>query len=245
MRRRGGFIERIDRDRAEHAEFYRHRLLERRAALRLLDVMGERRPWQGDAAAFGLGRGRLRLCAAHHGHAAFAARDALGGFVDVADRALAADRAVIAMRRIGAEPCRELLLGIAIAPAQKIDDVERTEFAEQFCPAVGLRAPHGFLEQRHRLEAGGDVLGPIGDFADADDDGNAVFGEGGVRHFLLLCFLDVTEFVGWAKGAKRSAHHLASCSGRVGTLRFARPTRAAFTPPSAHSYAPRRRQSLP
>ena len=92
------------------------------------------------------------------------------------------------MRRIGAEPRRKLLLGIAVAPAQEIDDVERAEFAEQFCPAVGFRAPHGFFEQRHRLEAGGDVLGPVGDFADADDDGNAVFGEGGVLFGIFSCF---------------------------------------------------------
>src|SRR4051794_27871455 len=129
MCRSGGFIERIDRNRAEHTELHRHRLLERRAALRLLDVMGEWRPRQRDAAAFGLGRGGLRLRAADDSHAAFAARDALGGFVDIADRALAADRAVIAMRRIGAEPRRELPLGIAIAPAQEVDDVERAEFA--------------------------------------------------------------------------------------------------------------------
>ena len=141
MRRGGGFIQRIDRDRPEHAELHRHRLLERRAALRLLDVMGERRPWQRDAAALGLGRGGLRFRAADHRHAAFAARDALCGFVDVADRALAADRAVITMRGLGAEPRRKLLLGIAVAPAQEIDDVERAELAEQLCPAVRLRAP--------------------------------------------------------------------------------------------------------
>src|SRR5262245_2815726 len=138
MGRGSGFIERIDRDRAKHAELYRHRLLECRAALRLLDVMRERRPRQRDAAAFGLGCGGLRLRAADDGHAALAARDALGGFVEVADRALAADRAIVAMRRTGAEPRRELLLGIAVAPTQEIDDVERAELAEQFGPAVGL-----------------------------------------------------------------------------------------------------------
>ena len=95
------------------------------------------------------------------------------------------------MRGIGAEPRGQLLLGIAIAPAQEIDDVERAEFAKQFCPAVGFRAPHRLFKQRHRLEARGDVLRPVGDFADADDDGNAVFGErGGVRHFFLFRFLD-------------------------------------------------------
>ena len=96
------------------------------------------------------------------------------------------------MRGIGAEPRRKLLLGIAVAPAQEIDDVERAELAEQFCPAVRLRAPHRLLEQRQRFEAGGDVLGPVDDFADADDDGNAVFGEGGVGHFFLFRFLEMS-----------------------------------------------------
>ena len=191
MGRGRGFIERIDRDRAEHAEFHRHRFLERRAALRLLDVMGERRPWQRNAAALGLGRGRLRLGAAHRRHAAFAARDALCGLVQIADRALAADRAVIAMRWFCAQPIGEQLFGIAVAPAQEIDDVERAEFAEQFCAAVGLRAPHGLLEQGERLESVGDFLWPVDDFADADDDGDAVFGEGRCCHFFLLRFLGV------------------------------------------------------
>ena len=162
--------------------------------------MGERRPWQRDAATLGLGCGGLRFRAADHGHAALAARDALCRFVNVADRALAADRAIIAMRRIGAEPRRKLLLGIAVAPAQEIDDVERAELAEQFCSAVRLRAPHRFFEQRQRFEAGSDVLWPVGDFADADDDGNAVFGEGGGGHFFLFRFLKIqTRRVG--KGA--------------------------------------------
>ena len=82
----------------------------------------------------------------------------------------------------------ELLLRIAIAPAQEIDDVERAELAEQFCPAVRLRAPHGLFEQRERFEAGGDVLGPVDDFADADDDGNAVFGERGLLFDIFSCF---------------------------------------------------------
>jgi len=60
--------------------------------------------------------------------------------MQIADRALAADRAVIAMRRLGAQSIGEQLLGIAIAPAQEIDDVERAEFAEQLATAVGLRA---------------------------------------------------------------------------------------------------------
>ena len=94
------------------------------------------------------------------------------------------------MRRIGAEPRRELLFWNAVAPAQEIDDVERAQLAEQLCPAVRLRAPDGLFEQRHRLQACGDVLGPVGDFADADDDGNTVFGEGGVVwHFFLFRFL--------------------------------------------------------
>src|SRR4051812_9161880 len=93
-----GLVERIDRDGAEHAECHGQRLLERRAALGLLDIMGKWRPWQLGAGTLGLGRRRLRLSAADRRDAAFAARDALGSFVDEADRALAADRPVIAMR---------------------------------------------------------------------------------------------------------------------------------------------------
>ena len=141
-----------------------------------------------DAAALRLGRGRLRLGAADRRHAAFAARDALCGLMQIADRALAADRAVIAMRGLGAEPLGEQLLGIAIAPAQEIDDVERAEFAEQFCAAVGLGALQRLLQQRERLEPVGDILWPVDDFADADDDGNAVFGEGRVVIFSCFAF---------------------------------------------------------
>jgi len=55
---------------------------------------------------------------------------------------------------------------------------------------IGFRAPHRLFEQRQRFEAGGDVLGPVDDFANADDDGNAVFGEGSgaVRHFFFFSF---------------------------------------------------------
>ena len=82
------------------------------------------------------------------------------------------------MRRFGAEPSGKLLFRIAVAPAQEIDDVERADIAEQFAAAVGLRALQRLLEQGERLEAGSDVLRPVDDFADADDDGNAVFGGG-------------------------------------------------------------------
>ena len=90
------------------------------------------------------------------------------------------------MRRIGTEPRGKLLLGIVVAPAQEIDDVERAELAKQFHPAIRLRTPHGLFEQRQRLEAIGDVLWPVGDLADADDDGNAVFGEGESSTFFLV-----------------------------------------------------------
>ena len=188
MRRGRGFVERIDRDRPEHAELDRHRLLERGAALRLFDVMRERRPRQIDLGAFRLGRGRLRLGAADRGDAAFAARDALGGLVQIADRALAADRPVIEMRRLDAEPTGQLLFRIAVAPAQEIDDVERADLAEQFAAAVGLRALQRLFQQRERLQPVGDLLRPIGDFADADDDGDAVFGDRGGGHSTFSCF---------------------------------------------------------
>src|SRR5438445_11196419 len=98
--------------------------------------MGKRRPRQLGAGALGLGRSRLRLRAANRGDAAFAARDTLCGLVDVTNRALTADRAVIAMRGLDAEPLRQQLFRIAIAPAQKVDDVERLRLAQQLCPGV-------------------------------------------------------------------------------------------------------------
>src|ERR1700694_3367916 len=179
MRRRGRFIERIDRDRPEHAELYRHRFLERGAALRLLDVMRERRPRQTDLGAFGLGGRRLRFGAADRRDAAFAARDPLRRFVQMADWTLAADRAVIGAFRRDAETGGEQLFRIAIAPAQEIDDVERLDIAEQFAAAVRLRALQRLLQQSERLEPGFQIRGPIGDLADADDNGDTVFGDGG------------------------------------------------------------------
>ena len=95
--------------------------------------MGEWRPGRRHPGALGLGRGRLRLGAADGGDAAFAARDALRRLMQIADRALAADRAVIEMRRLDAEPIGKQLFRIAVAPAQEIDDVERADIAEQFC----------------------------------------------------------------------------------------------------------------
>jgi hypothetical protein len=59
------------------------------------------------------------------------------------------------MRRRGAEPLGKLFLGITVAPAQEVDDIERAEFAEQLCPAIGFRAPHRMFEQRQRLPPGG------------------------------------------------------------------------------------------
>src|SRR3954470_2797256 len=110
MRRGGCFVERIHRDRPEYAKLHGRRLLERRAAFRLGHVMGERRPRQRDAGALRLGRSRLRLRAADHGHLRLTARDALRGFVQISDRALATDWAVTAMRRLDAELGREQLL---------------------------------------------------------------------------------------------------------------------------------------
>ena len=126
----------------------------RGAAFRLLDVMGERCPRQVDAGALGLGRGRLRLGAADRGDAAFAARDAFGRLMQIADRALAADRAVIEMRGIDAEALRQLFFRVAIAPAQEIDDIERLDFPEQFAAGVFFCALERLLQQRERLEAG-------------------------------------------------------------------------------------------
>src|SRR5712664_178838 len=117
MRRRRCFIKRIHGNGSEYAEFYRHRLLKRGAALWLGDVMCERRPRQFDTGAFGLGRGGLRFGAADRGDAAFAARDALRRLMQIADRAFAADRAVIGVLWRDAEAAGEQLFRIAVAPA--------------------------------------------------------------------------------------------------------------------------------
>src|SRR6266550_4360016 len=187
MRRRRRFVKWIHRNGPEYAEFYRHRLLERGAALGLGHIVCERRPRQFDTGAFGLGRGGLRFGAADRGDAAFAARDALRRLMQIADRAFATDRAVIGVLWRDAEAASEQLFRIAVAPAQEIDDVERLDVAEQVAAAVRFGAPQRGFQQGERLEPIGDFFRTIGDFADADDDGNAVFGDGGgwVRHFLV------------------------------------------------------------
>src|SRR6266702_5357442 len=107
--------------------------------------------------------------------------------MQIGDRAFAADRAVIGVLWRDAEAASEQLFRIAVAPAQEIDDVERLDVAEQVAAAVRFGALQRGFQQRERLEAIGDFFRTIGDFADADDDGNAVFGYGGgwVRHFLV------------------------------------------------------------
>ena len=88
----------------------------------------------------------------------------------------------------------KLLLRIAVAPAQEIDDVERVDLAEQFAAAVRFGALQRLFQQSERLEACRDFLRAIDDFADADDDGDAVFGDGGgcIRHFSCFAFLDIS-----------------------------------------------------
>src|SRR6266446_7261625 len=178
MRRRRRFIKRIHRNRSEYAELYCHRPLERGAAFWLRYIMCERRPRQFDADAFGLGRGGLRLGAADRGDAAFAARDPLRRFMQIADRALATDRAVIGVLWLDAETVGELNFRIAVAPAQEIDDIERLDIAEQFAAAVPFGALQRSFQQGKRLEASGNLLRTIDNFADADNDGNAVVWNG-------------------------------------------------------------------
>src|SRR5258706_1599492 len=187
MRRRRRFIKRIHRDWPEDAELYRYRLLKRRAALWLGHIVRERRPRKFGAGAFGLGRSGLRLGAADRGDAAFAARDALRGLMQIPDRALAADRAVIGVLRLDAETVGELLLRIAVTPTQEIDDIERLDFAKQFGARVRFGTLQRLLQQGERLEAFKNLLLTIDDFTDADDHGDAIVGDGGewIRHFLV------------------------------------------------------------
>ena len=61
------------------------------------------------------------------------------------------------------------------------------DLAEQFAAAVRFGALQRLFQQSERLEAFGDFLRAIDDFADADDDGDAVFGDrgGGFDIFLV------------------------------------------------------------
>ena len=56
-------------------------------------------------------------------------------------------------------------------------------------PKSCFRALQRLLQQRERLETGGDLLRAIDDFADADNDGDTVFGEGGGGCSTFLLFL--------------------------------------------------------
>src|SRR5947209_19981515 len=124
MRRRCDFIKGIDGHGAEHAELYGDGLLERGAAFRLIHVMREWRPWQGDAGTLGLGRARLRFGAAHRGDLAFAACDAFCRLMQLADRTLAADWTVIEVRRRDAQAPGQQLLRIEIGRASCRERVE-------------------------------------------------------------------------------------------------------------------------
>ena len=225
MRRGRRFVQRIDRDRPEHAERYRKRFLERRAALRLFHVIRERRPRQFDAATLRLGRGRLRLGAADRGDAAFAARDALGRLMQIADRAFAADRPVIEMRRFGAEPSGKLLFRIAVAPAQEIDDVERADIAESLPP---LSASARFSASSSRVSGsrpaamsfGRSTISPTPTMTGIRSSGVDDSGISSCFTFELLIDASViASFVGWAKARERRAHHPPPRTRLVGTLR--------------------------
>src|SRR5260370_853410 len=108
--------------------------------------------------------------------------------MQITDRALAADRAVIEMRWRGTDPRRELPFRIPVAPAQEIDDVERADLAEQLGAGVSLRALQGSSRQGARPAAGGEVRGPAADCAGPGDDGEAVLGGGGCFIFFLFPF---------------------------------------------------------
>ncbi len=214
MRRGGGFVKRIDRDRPEYAKLHRDRLLERGAALGFFNIPGKRRPRQIDAGALGLGRGRLRFGAADRRDAAFAAGDALGRLMQIADRALAADRPVISVLRLDAEPVGKLPRRILIAPAQEVDDVERADLVQEFAAAVLLGPRQRLLEQRERLKTILDVFRAIDDLADADDDGNAVFGELAMFFSIIL---NLSSQLAIALRGLRGACHRAGGAGPVGS----------------------------
>src|SRR6202022_2810616 len=127
----------------------------------------------------------------------------------IADRALAADRAVISMLRLDAETLRELDFRIAVAPAQEIDDVERLDRVKQSAAAVRFGALQRCLKQGKGLAAFGNFCRAIGDFADADDDGDAVVGSGGDCPNHAFTFQSA-NFSVIASEAKQSMSHKAS-----------------------------------
>ena len=139
--------------------------------------------------------------------------DALRRLVQIADRTLAADRAVIAMRGAGADPCRQQLLRIAVAPAQEIDNVERLDLVKQLCAGIGLGALQRLLQQGEGFEARGDLLRPVDDFADADDDGNTICGKGLIGHLIFL--LSIAALSSSLRGAKRRPVY-ARCASYAG-----------------------------
>jgi hypothetical protein len=63
--------------------------------------------------------------------------------MQVADRALAADRSVISVRRRDSETLGKLPGRILVAPAQEIDDVERLDLIKQSGAAVRFGALQG------------------------------------------------------------------------------------------------------
>ena len=120
--------------------------------------------------------GILRLGAGDEGGFAVAERDALGGFVDVAHRAFAADLAVEGARGRDAEALGKLRGQVFVAPAYEGDDVEAVDLPQE--PArVVIGAARGLGHQRQRFERCRDILRAVGDFADAGDDGDAVGGK--------------------------------------------------------------------
>ena len=115
--------------------------------------MRERRPRQLDVGALRLGGGGLCFGTAHRSDAAFAARDALRRFVQISDRTLAADRTVIGMLRLDAELLRQPDFRIAVAPAQKVDDVQRLDLAQELAAAILFGALERLFKQGEGLES--------------------------------------------------------------------------------------------
>ena len=122
----------------------------------------------------------LRLGADNEADAAFAARDALGGLMDVAHRAFTADRAVEIPLRANAEPLGEPGGQVVIAPADQGDDVDAVDLPQE-AARFRIGAPRRFGHQGDGLERLQHILRPVGDLADAGDDGNAVGGRAVMR----------------------------------------------------------------
>ena len=129
--------------------------------------------------------GAQRLAAGHRADRRFAAADAVGGFVQQADRAVAIGLdGLLAMRgrdiqRFGYQSIDR----IQLRPGELRHHRQRLAIGQPAAPAIGIGAAQRLGHQGDRIQPIAGHFGPVVDLAHADDDGDA-FGICG--HFV--CF---------------------------------------------------------